>query len=123
MNPSRLRCLIVDDSAPFRTAARGMLESGGITVVGTASTLADAVSQSETTHPDVALVDIDLGGESGFDVADALHALAVEPAVVLISTHNHDEFTDMIDASSAIGFVPKFSLSADRVRSALADAQ
>ncbi|MET4166840.1 MULTISPECIES: LytR/AlgR family response regulator transcription factor [Gordonia] len=123
MEPPRLRCLIVDDSAAFRTSARGMLEAGGITVVGTASTLAEALHETASAHPDVALVDIDLGGESGFDVAEALHAAmsGSPPAVVLVSTHDEDEFADMIDASSAVGFVPKFALSADRVRAALAE--
>ncbi|MFC9979361.1 LytR/AlgR family response regulator transcription factor [Gordonia sp. NPDC127522] len=120
MEPPRLRCLIVDDSAAFRTSARGMLEAGGIMVVGTASTLAEALRETASTRPDVALVDIDLGGESGFDVAEALHAPGVGPAVVLVSTHEEEEFADMIDASTAVGFVPKFALTADRVRAALA---
>lgn len=100
-----------------------MLEAGGITVVGTASTLAEALHETASAHPDVALVDIDLGGESGFDVAEALHAAmsGSPPAVVLVSTHDEEEFADMIDASSAVGFVPKFALSADRVRAALAE--
>lgn len=122
MEPTRLRCLIVDDSADFRASLRGTLEAGGITVVGTASTLDDAVRESRSTRPDVALVDIDLGEENGFAVVEALQDSGLDPvpAVVLVSTHDEEEFADVIDLSAAVGFVPKFGLSADRVREVLA---
>ena len=64
-----LRCLIVDDSAPFLEAASKFLEREGITMVGAASTSADALERAQELRPDVALVDIDLGQESGFDLA------------------------------------------------------
>ncbi|MEU4842451.1 response regulator transcription factor [Nocardia testacea] len=117
-DPYPIRCLIVDDNHTFCVSARSMLEAGGITVVGTASTLDDAVQVAGTTCPDIALVDIDLGGESGFDVVDALHARSTDtrPAIVLMSTHDEEEFSDMIEASAALGFVPKFALSVDRIR-------
>ena len=56
-----MRCLIVDDSADFVDAARGLLECQGITVVGVASTSAEALRLFEELRPDVTLVDIDLG--------------------------------------------------------------
>jgi DNA-binding NarL/FixJ family response regulator len=118
-DPDRMRCIIVDDSAAFCAAARGTLEAAGIAVVGTATTLVDALEKAQTSMPDVVLVDIDLGGESGFDVVEALAASTHSPATILISTHDEDEFADMVDASSAIGFVPKFALSADRIRQML----
>ena len=64
-----LRCLIVDDSAPFLEAASKFLEREGITIAGVASTSADALERAQELRPDVALVDIDLGEESGFDLA------------------------------------------------------
>ncbi|WP_239582019.1 LytR/AlgR family response regulator transcription factor [Gordonia rubripertincta] len=105
MEPTRLRCLIVDDSADFRASLRGTLEAGGITVVGTASTLDDAVRESRSTRPDVALVDIDLGEENGFAVVEALQDSGLDPvpAVVLVSTHDEEEFADLIDLSAAVG--------------------
>jgi len=68
-----MRCLIVDDSADFVDAARGLLECEGITVVGSASTSAEALRSFEELRPDVTLVDINLGGESGFELAEQLH--------------------------------------------------
>lgn len=115
-------CLIVDDSDAFCVAARRVLEAGGITVVGTASTLAGAVETADLVHPDLVLVDIDLGDESGFDVVEALHAAssAPVPAIILVSTHDADDFADLVESSSAIGFLPKFELSAASVDALLA---
>lgn len=111
------RCLIVDDSPTFCAALRDVLETAGLTVVATASTLATAVEAATTLRPDLILVDIDLGGESGFDVVEALHDLqpAVPPAILLVSTHDRDDFAEMVEASSAIGFLQKIELSAELI--------
>ena len=113
-----MRCLIVDDSAHFVAAARGLLEHEGVAVVGVASTGADALRCFQSLRPDVTLVDLDLGGESGFDVAEHLHRAAGPAAapVILISTHAARDFADMIEASPAAGFVLKSALSGDAIR-------
>jgi CheY-like chemotaxis protein len=118
-----LRCLIVDDNRRFLEAARGLLESQGM-VVGVASTGADAFSQVERLRPDVALLDIDLGGESGFELARRLDRDAGEtsPRTILISTHAEEDYTDLIESSPAIGFISKSALSAAAVQ-ALLDRQ
>jgi DNA-binding NarL/FixJ family response regulator len=117
-----VRCLIVDDSANFRDAASSMLERAGISVVGVACNGAEALSQYRDLRPDVTLVDVDLGAESGFDVAVALDAAeSPAPSVILISTHSEQDFADMINSSPALGFLPKFALSPGAIRDLLAD--
>ena len=64
-----LRCLIVDDYPDFCEAARDLLEGQGVTVVGFATSSAEAIQSVQELRPEVALVDIDLGAESGFDLA------------------------------------------------------
>jgi len=122
VSPPDYRCLIVDDSPTFCAAVQRMLESAGMTVVGTASTLAAAVEAAGAAHPDLILVDIDLGGESGFDVVEALHRVPEppSPATILVSTHSQEDFAEMVEASPAIGFIQKFELSADRIRQIVA---
>ena len=109
-----LRCLIVDDSRRFLDAARGLLERQGIALVGVASTSAEALRQVEELRPDVTLVDIDLGGESGFELARRLDREAglAPPRMILISTHAEQDYADLIAASPAVGFLPKSALSA-----------
>ena len=63
----------------------------------------------------VCLVDIDLGGESGFELARRLG-----PArVIMISTHAASDYEDLIEASPAIGVLDKAALSAAAVRELL----
>jgi DNA-binding NarL/FixJ family response regulator len=72
-------------------------------------------------RPDVALVDIDLGDESGFDVARRLagaDGAALSP-VVLISAYPEGDFADLIAASPAVGFLSKSDVSATNIRDVL----
>jgi len=113
-----MRCLIVDDSADFRDAATDMLGRAGIDVVGVACTGEEALARYADLHPDVTLVDVELGGESGFDVVERLHGADVPaPSVILISTHSEQDYAEMIAESSALGFLAKFALSPTAIRS------
>ena len=71
----------------------------------------------DEVRPDVTLVDIDLGAESGFDLASRLaRAADGEPSrAILISTHAEADFADLIDASPAVGFLSKSDLSAEAI--------
>lgn len=116
-----LRCLIVDDNLQFLEAATDLLQRDGVTVVGVASNIAEAVRKAGELLPDVTLVDIDLRGESGFDLA---LRLAASPAVqrsrvVLTSTYAEMDFADLIAASPAVGFLAKADLSGNALRDAL----
>jgi two-component system, NarL family, nitrate/nitrite response regulator NarL len=115
-----LRCLIVDDNGGFRDAARSLLEREEIEVVGVASNSAEARSRVTELHPEVVLVDIALGGESGFELARAL-AREGGPKLILISTLPEVDFVDLIAASPAVGFIAKSELSARAVRDLVAD--
>ena len=112
-----LRCLIVDDSPRFLDAARGLLECQGMKVVGVASNSAEALQRATELRPDVALLDIDLGEESGFDLARRLfrEASLASTQVILISTHAEQDYTDLIATSPVIGFLSKSALSADAI--------
>ena len=90
-----MRCLIVDDSAVFVHAACRLLEHQGIAVVGVAATSEEASRRFTELHPDVTLVDVELGGQSGFDVAEY--------------------FADMIAGSPAVGFITKSDLTAGAI--------
>jgi DNA-binding NarL/FixJ family response regulator len=116
-----LRCLIVDDSTRFLEAARRLLERNGIEVVGVAATVAEALDLIDQLRPDVTLVDIDLGGESGFELVRRLQQRPGPPPsnMILVSTHAEDDFADLIAASAAIGFLSKADLSADAIRDLL----
>ena len=114
-----LRCVIVDDNPHFLEAAAKLLAQEGISIAGTASTIADALNLVARLQPDVAVVDINLGADSGFDLAELLADKAVLSPVILTSTCSQQEFDDLITASPALGFVHKTALSADAIRALL----
>ncbi|HWH94339.1 MAG TPA: response regulator [Baekduia sp.] len=101
----------MDDNVGFLDAARDLLERQGVRVVGVASTSAEALVRVDETRPEVVLVDIDLGPESGFDVA-RLFADRPDPVpVLLISTYAERDLAELIQASPAVGFLSKREIS------------
>ena len=119
-----LRLLIVDDSEQFLRAATSSLGRNGIEVVGTATSSAAALEQVAGLRPDVVLVDVGLGEESGFDLTrqlvDAYPYLASR--VVLISTRAEDDYGELVETSPAAGFIPKSELSVSAVRELIAQS-
>jgi two-component system, NarL family, nitrate/nitrite response regulator NarL len=113
-----LRCLIVDDSERFLDVARSSLDRDGIEVVGTATTSATALEQAGKLRPDVVLVDLGLGSESGVDLARQLveDYPYLASRVVLVSTQAEEDVADLIRASAAVGFISKRALSPTTVR-------
>jgi DNA-binding NarL/FixJ family response regulator len=115
-----LRCLIVDDSAIFLDGASSLLQREGVDVVGVAASSAEAIRLVDELRPDVTLVDVDLGDESGFDLAQELSSNGpAQSNVILISTHAEQDLTQLIAVSPALGFVPKTRLSARAIAEVL----
>ena len=116
--PDRMpqRCLLVDDSEVFLETASLLLEREGLTVIGVASSIAEALRQARALRPDLILVDIGLGDESGFDLArlltqDGQGGQGVGAEVILISTVAEADYRELIDESPAAGFLAKSELS------------
>jgi CheY-like chemotaxis protein len=110
------RCLLVDDSEVFLETASLLLEREGLTVIGVASSIAEALRQARALRPDLILVDIGLGDESGFDLArlltqDGQGGQGVGAEVILISTVAEADYRELIDESPAAGFLAKSELS------------
>jgi CheY-like chemotaxis protein len=121
--------LIVDDSLQFAQVAAELLEEEGIEVLGVAAGGDDAVRLARDLRPDLALVDIDLGEETGLAVARRLRGGerggergGLVGAVILISTHAEQEFAELIATSPAVGFLAKAQLSADAIKAVLSRA-
>jgi two-component system, NarL family, nitrate/nitrite response regulator NarL len=110
-----LECVIIDDNESFLKVARATLERQGVAVVGVAANGTEALRQARELSPDVALVDISLGAESGFDVGRDI--VQYVGSVILISSHDEDDYyAEAIAASPAVGFLSKARLSAEAIR-------
>src|SRR4051812_19486227 len=92
-----LRLLIVDDHQGFLDAASKGLEFDGIEVVGTATSSAAALADTEMLRPDAVLVDVYLGDESGFALTRQLAGAFPElrSGLVLISARAEEDFGDL----------------------------
>ncbi|HEY3502709.1 MAG TPA: pyridoxal-phosphate dependent enzyme [Actinocatenispora sp.] len=114
-----VRCVLVDDSVPFLRAAVGLLERQGVDVVGVARDGAEALARTVQLRPDVVLVDIDLGEQSGFDVVGRLARSDPDAALIVISSHSGADFADLVEQGPAVGFLDKSALSGDAIRDLL----
>jgi DNA-binding NarL/FixJ family response regulator len=103
--------LIVDDHSAFRTVARKLLERHGYRVVGEAGDGTAALEAVQALQPEVVLLDVQMPGLDGFEVAARLSASSRPPAVVLVSSRDGDDFGGLVERSGARGFIPKHDLS------------
>jgi len=109
-----IRCLLVDDNDAFLEVASVLLQREGLTVVGVASNSSEALQKARALRPDVILVDIGLGDESGFDLARLLaeDGQGGRAEVILISARAETDYVELITESPAAGFLVKSELSA-----------
>ncbi|MGH3969910.1 MAG: response regulator [Mycobacterium sp.] len=114
-----LRCVIVDDNRDFLDAAARLLERQNISVVGVARSSAEGLRCVAALQPDVALVDVELGEDSGFELAERLYSAEATAPVILISTQAEQDLTELITASPAVAFLPKAILSGPAIREVL----
>jgi len=110
-----LRCVIVDDNSTFVAAATALLVGEGLVVAATASCSQEAVEVVSRERPDVVLLDVSLGRESGFEVARQLAQLPWRAPVVLISTYEESDLLELMEEAPVAGFVSKARLSAAAV--------
>ena len=97
------------DLLPVRACR--LLQRQGVTVVGVASNSGDALAIAAADRPDVALVDVDLGAESGLDVARSLATCEQPVSVILISAYAEKDLRELLEDSPAVGFLAKSVLS------------
>jgi DNA-binding NtrC family response regulator len=73
----RMRILIVEDEYVLAADLAEAMRARGAEVIGPVGTLAEAMKAVETNWIDRAVLDLDLGGEMSFAVADRLEAAAI----------------------------------------------
>lgn len=105
--------LIVDDQVDFRRSARALLEAAGFEVVGEAADGADALRATARLRPQLVLLDIQLPGVDGFEVAARLAEVADPPAVILTSSRGTRSYRRRLASSPALGFIAKSELSGE----------
>ncbi|MFN2543529.1 MAG: response regulator transcription factor [Actinomycetota bacterium] len=113
--------LIVDDHESFRSVARELLTSFGYRVVGEADDGASTLVAARDLRPDLILLDVQLPDADGFEVTRRLTASGIGSAVVLVSSREARTYGKRLEASSALGFIYKGDLTAERIAAFLPD--
>ena len=109
--------LIVDDHPSFRASARMLLECEGYDVIGEAEDGESALDAVRELRPDVVLLDVQLPGIDGPEVARRLAAAnGFSPAIVLTSSRDLD---DLGAIGGIRGFIPKSELSGSALEALL----
>ena len=116
----QLTVLIVDDHEGFRQMARALLEAEGIEVVGEAADGESAITEAERLRPQLVLLDVQLPGIDGFEVAARLGEASDPPAVVLTSSHAASSYRRRLAQCPARAFIPKGELSGEALAALLA---
>jgi DNA-binding NarL/FixJ family response regulator len=105
--------LIVDDHAEFRASARALLQAEGFDVIGEAADGAEALRAVADLQPEIVVLDIQLPGLDGIEVAERLAGGPDPPAVVLVSSRDAAAYGARLRESPARGFIPKSELSGE----------
>jgi CheY-like chemotaxis protein len=110
----KMRCLVVDDSRRFLRSARATLEAGGARVAVATAAL-DVPAAIAAFQPDVVLIDVQLGQDSGVEVARRLRSdtsyAGQRPILILISSRDAEDLEALAQSTDADGFIQKSDLS------------
>ena len=100
-----LKTIIIDDELAAIITIRSFLKSycTDVEIVGEAFTVSEAVHLIRTTHPQLILLDIQLQGETGFDILNKFS----NPTFQVIFTTAHDSFALKAFQYNAIDYLLK----------------
>ncbi len=100
--------LIVDDQAPFRDAARLVVElSDGFTVIGEADCGVAGVEAAARLSPRLVLMDMNMPDLDGFEATSRIRAANQTIKVLMLSTYEPAEYRTKALGAGAIDFVAK----------------
>jgi DNA-binding NarL/FixJ family response regulator len=117
-----IRVLIVDDQAPFRVAARFVVEAtDGFEVAGEVESGEDAVTAAAELHPDLVLMDVNLPGIDGLEATRRIRQESGGAVtVLLLSTYEAEDYAARAAECGAAAFIPKSQFGPERLAQAWA---
>jgi DNA-binding NarL/FixJ family response regulator len=111
-----VRVMIVDDQAPFRSAARMVVMlTPGFEIVGEAESGEEGVEMAASLGPDLVLMDVNMPGIDGLEATRQI--LTANPAVtvVVLSTYEPSEMEAKALEAGAKAYIPKAVFAPDKL--------
>lgn len=103
-----IRILLVDDHAVVRAGLRMLVQSRpGMTIVGEAGNRDDALALAASEHPEIIVLDLDLGSDSGMTLIAELIAAASEARIIILTGLRDPEAHRQAVLLGAMGIVKK----------------
>jgi len=107
-----IRILLVDDNQYFLDAVGDfLLLKTDFHLVGLATNGEDAIKSFQVANPDVILLDLNLGGESGLNLISKFKQQSPSVKIIILSTMNEEEYRNASYLAGADGFIHKSSMS------------
>ncbi len=102
------RVVLADDHPIVRASIRRLLEKAGdIEVVGEASDGIETIRLVEELAPDVLLLDVEMPGMKGFEVARHFQTVGAPVRILALSAYDDKQYILAMLASGATGYLTK----------------
>ncbi|MCB1033027.1 MAG: response regulator transcription factor [Acidobacteria bacterium] len=105
---TRKRVVLCDDHPVFRAGLRALLQKErDILLVGEASSAREALELVRHLGPDVLVLDIEMEGSSGMEVAEQLFHQPTSTRILVLSAHDDEHYVRELVALGVSGFLTK----------------
>ncbi len=112
-----VRVVVADDQAPFRRAARSVLDAAvDFQLVGEATSGEEALALVDLLRPDLVLMDIMMVGIGGIEAARSITATYAETMTILLSTYREEDLPLEAQACGAAAYLHKSDLGGNALR-------
>ena len=102
------RILIAADHALVRAGVRALVEKiEGVEVVAETGDGSEVIPLTRLHHPEIVLLDTSLPGVDVFDIMTLLARTFTGVAVIVVSTHDSEEYAAQAFRAGAVGYLPK----------------
>jgi len=102
-----MKVLIADDHPLTLQGTRSFVESYGYTVTDTCSNGSAALNQIQLHLPDIAILDINMPGLDGIDVAKKIQDNRIRTRVILLTMHNESTLYNKAREYGVYGYILK----------------
>jgi len=106
MKPTRV--YVVDDHPLVRESLMGLIRNqSDLEVCGEAGTAREAFAEIPTSRPDVVIIDLSLGDESGLELIKDLHSRQADLRILVLSMHEENVYAERVLRAGANGYIMK----------------